>query len=1012
MKNLNYLLVFLFLPFMIWGQNMSNADALIKKAEKAIDSGKLESAHLLLTEAATIFENAKAWEDYVDCGVRITSNLIKAGEYDLGIQLAETFLKKSKEISISNISLSLLHKNLGKIFYIKNNYKAALPYLEQALVIREKINPKDPELGRDYGNLGIISRYSNRYGKAIEYLNKATELQDNDDVLARLYSELGTNYKLVGNFRKSLDNQNQALRILENGNNAHAIALALFEKGAILTELKKEGEDISYIKKALKIFESPDALDYTNQINCYKQLGYSYSQFSQITSKVGYLDSAQFYYQKGLDISEEQFGIDNQISYDIILSIGSILTHKKDFIKANKLIDRSEKIALNFDLLEGEGAYNMFGVKAEINKAQGNYNLSLKFYQQQLITLIDNYEETDILLLPDLEKTKKSLSHNAMTDVLASKARCWYQYYKYGGNDIKNLEEGLKTIHLFDQLIDVIRADFSNSGSNIAWSDLCLDAYENAIEICLALEKETSDNNYKKEALYFSEKSKGLTLLESFQNTKANRVAGLSESDLIKERELKLDIVDLEQSIFLLSQEQIAENNEKIKELKKKMFLKKKTYQDFIEKLEINNPEYYNIKYKLDILSLEEIQALLKKDQAFIEYFIGDSSVFAFKITKSSLETFTLEGEESMQTRVGDLRKSIYGYFLFSRDRSDQMKSKYAQQYTKGAHRMYKNLIEPLGALPKHLIIIPAGPMCDMPFETFLTNPVKDPLNYKAHPYLIKDHIISYSYSATLLKEMVNKEHQPTTGVYLGFAPSFGKSSVSVVRGQRFSLSPLAFNKTEIHKVNQLLGTGTIFEDATATENKFKELASDYKIIHFATHGMANSEDPDYSLLAFTLIDDDKENEFLYVGDMYNLKLNAEMVVLSACETALGKNFRGEGIMSLARGFSYAGAKSIFTTLWSVNDQSTYEIIKAFYFHLQEGMDKDEALQKSKLDYINKANNFSAHPFLWSPYILIGDCSYIPAISNKNLWLYIIGGSLFVIILGYMLRKKLKNKPT
>jgi CHAT domain-containing protein len=388
---------------------------------------------------------------------------------------------------------------------------------------------------------------------------------------------------------------------------------------------------------------------------------------------------------------------------------------------------------------------------------------------------------------------------------------------------------------------------------------------------------------------------------------------------------------------------------------------------------------------------------LLKEDQGFIEYFVGDSSLFAFKITKTEFEIFTLDAQESMMNRVGDFRKSIYGYFLSSKDRSEQMKSKYATQYADQAYKLYQNLIEPLGTLPHRLIIIPAGPMCDMPFESLLTAEISNPEHYKSHPYLLKDHLISYCYSATLLKEMMYKKHLPTDYTYVGFAPSFGESATSVIRGKRFALSPLAFNKPEIESINALLGGGTIFKDEAATENQFKEIASDYKIIHFATHGMANSNDPDYSLLAFTEIDDDQENEFLYVSDLYNLELNAEMVVLSACETALGKNFSGEGIMSLARGFSYAGTKSIFTTLWSVNDHSTYNIIQAYYTYLQQGLEKDEALRLSKLDYIERANNFTAHPFLWSPYILIGDTDEVPCLQKNRTWIW-VGGAIVALL--------------
>lgn len=1003
MKNLLYIFSFLLFPLFLLGQDDSAAEELMLQANKAVETEQFEQANKLFVDATKIYAESGNWEAYFDCGINIVSNFIQLGNYEEGLSTANTYLDKAKSVSYKGLPISLLHKNIGRIYYAQDDYKQALPALEQALLVREKIDPNDPELARDYGNLGIIGGLSGRYNRATEYLEKAVALQNDDNVLARLYIEMGNNYKDVGNFRKSLDYQNQAIRILESDESRDdaAIAHAFLVKGVILTELKQEGEDIIYLQKALNLFQGA-AFDYTNQVNCYRNIAYSYLRFQKTSpTPLVNLDSAQFYYEKALKIAVEHLPEKNVYSTQILFDLSSVLIEKKQFEPAEELLNKG--VSLSAAAFEAKSIENFksLDIRALFHRSKGDFETALEFHQKQLVSvLIGDYNNTDIWNLPSLEQSKVNLSNDAITDALASKARTWFLYYKYGKADPKKLEAALKTIRLFDDMVNHIRADFSTSGSNIAWSDLTLDVYENGIEICLALAKETNDPMYKELALYYSEKSKGLTLLESFQNTKAKQVAGLSEADLIKERELKLDIADLKQEVFQLVQQRDPSLDEAIKDLKKTIFIKEKTYQDFLKDLERNHPQYYKTKYNLEILNLTQMRDLLKEDQGFIEYFVGDSSLFAFKITKTEFEVFSLDIQENMMNRVGDFRKSIYGYFLSSKERSEQIKSKYASQYADQAYKLYRSLIEPLGALPHRLIIVPAGPMCDMPFEPLLTAEVDQPENYKSHPYLLQDHLISYCYSATLLKEMMHKEHLPTDYTYVGFAPSFGESAASVIRGKRFALSPLAFNKPEVENINTLLGKGTVFKDEAATENQFKEIASDYKIIHFATHGMANSNDPDYSLLAFTEVEDDQENEFLYVSDLYNLELNADMVVLSACETALGKNFRGEGIMSLARGFSYAGTKSIFTTLWSVNDQSTYNVIQGYYIYLQQGMEKDEALRLSKLDYIENATNFTAHPFLWSPYILIGDTDDVPALQKSSIGIWIGGAFLVAFLLG------------
>jgi CHAT domain-containing protein len=178
---------------------------------------------------------------------------------------------------------------------------------------------------------------------------------------------------------------------------------------------------------------------------------------------------------------------------------------------------------------------------------------------------------------------------------------------------------------------------------------------------------------------------------------------------------------------------------------------------------------------------------------------------------------------------------------------------------------------------------------------------------------------------------------------------------------------------------------------------------------------MANNDHPDFSLLAFTEIQDTIENEYLYSGDLYNLRLNADLVVLSACETGLGKMSRGEGILSLARGFAYAGSKSILTTLWSVNDQATAIIVEGFYKHIKAGKSKDEALQLSRLEFLEKTDNKTAHPFLWAPFIMIGDTAPIQGLDGLPNWL-VYGGILGLILAGgfgfniLRNRYKLKNE--
>jgi CHAT domain-containing protein len=196
----------------------------------------------------------------------------------------------------------------------------------------------------------------------------------------------------------------------------------------------------------------------------------------------------------------------------------------------------------------------------------------------------------------------------------------------------------------------------------------------------------------------------------------------------------------------------------------------------------------------------------------------------------------------------------------------------------------------------------------------------------------------------------------------------------------RKDLQPLAHSGEEVSGVQKMLG-GDVFYGKDATEERFVQLAGGYRILHLATHGKANDEAADYSFLAFSEKKDSLENELLYVRDLYNLSLNADLVTLSACETGAGKLERGEGIISLARAFTYAGAKSIVTTLWSVQDERTKDLMLDFYRNLKKGMNKDEALRETKLAYLFKNNHAAAHPFFWAGVVAMGEMT--PLFAEK-----------------------------
>jgi CHAT domain-containing protein len=236
-----------------------------------------------------------------------------------------------------------------------------------------------------------------------------------------------------------------------------------------------------------------------------------------------------------------------------------------------------------------------------------------------------------------------------------------------------------------------------------------------------------------------------------------------------------------------------------------------------------------------------------------------------------------------------------------------------------------------------------------------------------------------------MLHQMTEVQHSKTHGKgLLAFAPFFEEDTTSLaLRLQREDairqgLSPLPYSGEEVLRAKKRYGgSSDMWIGKAGTKEAFLQSASKYKIIHLATHGKADFQEGNFSFLAFSSSDDHAENGFLSVAELYNLPINADLVVLSACETGIGEQQRGEGVLSLARAFAYAGAKSIVASLWSVNDQSTMQIMDYFYGELKAGKTKNLALAQAKRNYLQQNPGRASHPFFWAGFVGLGDMSRV-----------------------------------
>jgi len=267
---------------------------------------------------------------------------------------------------------------------------------------------------------------------------------------------------------------------------------------------------------------------------------------------------------------------------------------------------------------------------------------------------------------------------------------------------------------------------------------------------------------------------------------------------------------------------------------------------------------------------------------------------------------------------------------------------------------------------------------------------------------VFKKYATRFEFSATVMLQ--DWGHRKTSVPYAGYAPDYDGDELLASRSAsdsahiarlyastaRDGLSPLPGNKPEVESAAAEMG-GITRVGPEALESDFKKDAPQCGILHLAIHALTNDEEPLYSQLIFSKEPNTAEDGKLHVYELYNMRLNANLAVLSACNTGVGKVQRGEGIMSLSRAFKYAGCPNIVTSLWQANDQSTQKLMGGFFKNLKAGMGKDQALRRTRTEFLDSAPDEMTHPYYWGTFVLIGDDE--PVVGESSSW-WVIAGAI------------------
>ncbi len=545
--------------------------------------------------------------------------------------------------------------------------------------------------------------------------------------------------------------------------------------------------------------------------------------------------------------------------------------------------------------------------------------------------------------------------------LLNNKIELLLTLYKKNNNSTY-LQATIPAAMLADSLITRLRQEQIGEQSKLYWRDKTRDIFANIMEACYLA-------NDAGNAFYFMEKSRAVLLNDKLNELVA--AAHLSPAEEAREQDLQTAIIEAEQKLLPLAPSSKEYEYEYARYLSIKSEL-----EEYIRLQEIKHPVYYQYKYADAVPTLQQLQHYLAVNhQSFVHYFMSDTVIYALGVSKDKTTFKKLSAKDFDSRQLSQ--------FLYLCNNYEALNKGYTT-YAALSQNIYNKLFEPL-QLPKGNVAVCTDNFL-IPFEALCTD-------NKGKNFLLYHYNFSYVYSArSLMKPVVNKT---TANNFLGFAP--------VNFSSRLQLASLLPSADSLVKAGSYYQNSTLFTEKEATRNNFFRNVSNYSVVTIFSHARADTTGNEPELYM--------QDSAIHLSELQLLKnVSAQFVLLSACQTNIGKTATGEGIYSLARGFASAGIPSIAATLWKADEQTVYAISGKFNEYLAKGMRKDEALQKAKAWFIqSNSDSRLTLPYYWANMVLIGNPQpvVLAAPGFNSWWLAgIVLGVVCIVVAILLLRRK------
>ena len=919
--------------------------------------------------------------------------------------LDQSLALKREIYSEWHASMANSYNALGNLVSDMGDFELARTYYEKTLEIRKKIFPEDhPHISDTYQNLGILSYSEGDYETAIRFIEKGLEMEKRiypteHPILASSYNNLGVMYDVMGNGNRALEYYSQSLAIRKKllGEKHSMVGQSYHNMGVVHQEFGDLSQAVANYTKSLYIFQEHFGGPY------HEEIGTIYENMGNAMFSLKNFRESQLYLEKSLNIYREIFPTDNPSIGKNLQSLGEVHAELSEFETAHRYLNQAESIY--------KGVRPDFHLLASLNKVRGELALFEKkpfeakqFFRQALeikkknssslspdIPVYLNEEAGANIWLKDtiaarnsyLKALKANLPDFPQEETEIIPAREWVPLSI--PSYLRTLEElaaiyaldyhqsGQKAADLWDLALYWLNQAQTRSSyrdSKLLFRRRARNVCEAAVKNQLKLFHHSQDPNHLEKAFELAEYSQTVLLHEWIKEIEAQEQAGVPQSLLDQVQDLSATASYYEKKLYELGQ-----NEEKDEEMylryQSRLVDVRNSHDSLVQALEISYPAYYQMKYETKRWEVEKMQQELKSNEQVIRFFLTEENLYTFSLTQEGLTHFVTPWD-STATR------EAYNFYEFIRQNPSQViqNEEVVTEYVRSAHNLYSLFLEPiLKQSTEKLYIIPEGILSYIPFEALLYEEVAEFESYSLLPYVVKKLEITYSYSSQLLFDSPFSENSAS---FMGFAPEYGTQSFVQTSTRKIDsidldlLPRLFYNQTEVEALQKLM-QGKAYLGPEAREEAFKLKAPEASILHLAMHAITNDINPLYSGLAFTKVDTSFENNFLYTYELFNMRLKADLAVLSACNTGSGTIQRGEGLLSLAKGFQYAGCPNLIMSLWQTDDRAAYQLMLDFYSHLREGHSYSGALQQAKLTYLETQDR--THPFYWATFLYLGQRS-------------------------------------